>query len=175
MIELSRLPAEGVRERGAEAFLPLTEGGREGLRDVQWQVFALPSNADVFLEVKGEAIWEGTCSRCLEPFDLPVKLESQFLGSKDAELVARGSHTLGSQDLDVVYLPEPELDEEKLAKEQFELQLPMHPLCKEDCLGLCPQCGKNWNKGPCSCNPEVSKEPSALAKALQGLRLNLGP
>lgn len=173
MIDLSRLPAEGLRERGSEAFLPLGTDGKEGLRDAQWQVFALPSNQDVFLEVKGQAVWEGTCSRCLEPCDLPVHLESQFLGSKDGDLVARGAHTLGTQDLDVVYLPEPELDDRQLAKEQFELQLPMHPLCKEDCQGLCPTCGKNWNKGRCSCNPEITKAPSALAKALSGLRLNL--
>ena len=48
----------------------------------------------------------------------------------------------------------------------------MHPLCKEDCLGLCPQCGKNWNKGKCSCDPEAHKEPSALAKALSGIKLD---
>lgn len=173
MIDLSRLPAEGLRQSGSAALLPLTEGGKDALREASWQVFVMPSTPDVFLEVKGQAVWEGHCSRCLEPLDLPLVLESQFLGSKDPDLVARGSHALGTQDLDVVYLPETVLDEAQMAKEQFELQVPMHPLCKEECLGLCPQCGKNWNKGPCSCNPETTKEPSALAKALSGLRLNL--
>ena len=173
MINLSRLPAEGLRERGSVALLPLSGDGKEALRDASWEVFVLPSNQDFFLEVKGKAIWEGACSRCLEPLDLPLALSSQFMGSKDAELVARGVHALGTQDLDVVYLPETERDETALAIEQFELQVPMHPLCKEDCQGLCPQCGKNWNKGPCSCDPEFTKEPSALAKALAGLRLNL--
>ncbi len=153
MIDLSRLPAEGLREGGSASFLPLSADGKEGLREAAWEVFVLPSDQDFFLDVRGAAVWEGICSRCLEPFDLPLRLESQFLGSKDPDLVARGSHALGSQDLDVVYLPEPELDEAALAKEQFELQLPMHPLCKEDCLGLCPQCGKNWTQGPLTLNP----------------------
>jgi len=158
---------------GSVQLLELGEG--QALRDLNWQLFALPSDGDVFLDIKGAATLECTCSRCLEPFDLPVKLESQFIGSKDADLVARGSHVLGSQDLDVVYLPETEVDEADLVKEQFLLQLPMNPLCKEDCQGLCPQCGKNWNKGRCGCHPELDREPGALAQALSRLKLNLEP
>lgn len=173
MIELSQLGAEGLRMEGLEPLLPLE--GKEALREVRWSLFALPSGEDVFLEIRGEGICECTCSRCLEPFDRSLQITSQFLGSKDAELVARGSHTLGSQDLDVVFLPETEVDELELVREQFILQVPMNPLCKDECQGLCPRCGKNWNKGRCNCPPEAAKEPSALAKALSGLKLDLEP
>lgn len=171
MIDLATLPAEGLRLEGQVDRLSLE--GVEALRNVRWRFFALPSGNDLFLEVRGQAVWEGLCSRCLEPFDLPLTVNSQFLGSKDPELVARGSHTLGTQDLDVVFLPEACLDEEVLVKEQFQLQVPMHALCREDCMGLCPMCGKNWNKGLCQCKPESQNEPSVLAKALSGLRLDL--
>ena len=173
IIDLAKLPPGGLRSQGTEAVLPLE--GPDGLRDLAWSLFLLPSDPDVYVEVSGQAIWEGTCSRCLEPFDRPLSFRSQYLGSKDADLVARGSHTLGSQDLDVVFFPEPLLDEEVVVREQFQLQVPMHALCKEGCLGLCPQCGKNWNKGRCNCHPESQKAPSALAKALSGLKLNLEP
>lgn len=176
MIDLSRLPQEGLRLEGRlEHFLLEGKEGGEGLRELGYAVMVMPSGSDIFLEVKGQAKWEGLCSRCLEPFDRPLAVESQFLGSKDPDLVARGQHTLGTQDLDVVFLPEPELDELALVREQFELQIPMSPLCKEDCQGLCPACGKNWNKGKCTCRPEFQKEPSVLAKALSGLKLNLEP
>jgi uncharacterized protein len=171
VIELAKLGAEGLRLEGLEPHLALD--GKDALREVRWSLFALPSGDDVFLEIRGEAIWECTCSRCLEPFDQDLAIASQFLGSKDAELVARGSHNLGTQDLDVVFLPESELDELALVREQFMLHVPMHPLCKEECQGLCPRCGKNWNKGHCTCPPEVQTEPSALAKALSGLKLDL--
>ncbi len=171
MIELAKLGADGLRLEGREARLPLE--GQDALREVRWQLFALPSGGDVFLEVKGEAIWECACSRCLEPFEQGLKISSQFLGSKDADLVARGSHTLGSQDLDVVFLPEQEIDELALVREQFMLNVPMHPVCKDECQGLCPRCGKNWNKGRCNCSLESPQEPSALAKALSGLKLHL--
>jgi uncharacterized protein len=172
MIDLSQLTAEGLRLDGTLGTLPLGDGS--SLRSVDWRLLVMPSGTDLFMEVKGSGIWEGSCSRCLEPMDLPIAVESQFLGSKDAELAVRGSHAIGSQDLDVVFIPEPVLDEISFVQEQFHLQVPMHPLCKDDCEGLCPQCGKNWNKGRCLCRPELSKEPSALAKALAGLKLNLG-
>lgn len=174
MIDLHKLPPEGLRIEGAEPRLALE--GEAGLRDVAWSVFVLPSDGDVFLEVKGRGLWEGTCSRCLVPLDRTLTVSSQFLGSRDGELVARGSHTLGSQDLDVVFLPEDTLDELALVREQFELQAPMHPLCEETCKGLCPTCGKNWNKGPCQCRPESLRGPSAfsraLTKALGGIKLD---
>ncbi len=174
MIDLHRLPPEGLRLSGSVDLLPL-EGGA-GLRDLTWSLFVLPSGQDVFLDVRGTATWEGACSRCLAPLDRSLSVASQFLGSGDPELVARGSHTLGAQDLDVVFLPEDSLDELALAREQFELQAPMHPLCSEACKGLCPVCGKNWNKGPCQCRSGAAQGPSALgralSRALEGIKLD---
>lgn len=174
MIHLRKLPLEGLRLKGTTERLALE--GEVSLRDLDWSVFALASNGDIFLEVKGQAVWQGACSRCLAPLDRPLLVESQFLGSKDPDLVGRGYHTLGSQDLDVVFLPEDSLDEGELVREQFELHAPMHPLCTEACKGLCPSCGKNWNKGPCTCSPDAVQAPSALnqalAKALAGIRLD---
>ena len=178
MIDLHKLPPEGLRVTGTTEQVGLE--GEVSLRDLAWSVFALRSDGgDVFLEVKGQGTWQGACSRCLAPLDRAMAVESQFLGSKDADLVGRGSHTLGSQDLDVVFLPEDTLDEAELVREQFELHAPMHPLCAEACKGLCPSCGKNWNKGPCQCRPEADKAPSALnqalAKALAGIKLDPEP
>ncbi|HJW71631.1 MAG TPA: YceD family protein [Geothrix sp.] len=174
MMDLHHLPPEGLRLKGTTERVEL-EGG-VSLRDLDWSVFALASDGDVFLEVKGHAIWQGACSRCLTPLDRTLRVESQFLGSKDSDLVARGSHNLGTQDLDVVFLPEERIDEAELVREQFELQAPMHPLCTDNCQGLCPTCGKNWNKGLCHCPPEGEQAPSALnkalTKALAGIKLD---
>jgi uncharacterized protein len=148
---------------------------REALRGLHWRMFAQPSKKDVFFDIQAEAIYEGTCCRCLEPIDKKTAICAQFLGSTDSDLVARGSHTLGTQDLDVVYLPEEVIDEEALIKEQFILQRPMQLLCREDCLGLCPYCGKNLNKGQCQCRPEYNRTPGALAKALAGIKLDMNP
>ena len=171
MIDLSKLPAEGFRLEGSAGCVQMEKN--EVLRDLRWQVFSQPSGMDIFFDIQAEAVYEAACCRCLEPIDKPAALRAQFLGSPDPDLVARGSHTLGTQDLDVVYLPEEMLDEEALVREQFILQRPMHLLCKEDCLGLCPQCGKNLNKGRCQCHPEHSKTPGALARALSEVKLDM--
>ena len=143
MIDLTQLPADGLRLDGSLGALPMGDGN--ALRGVNWRLLVMPSGPDFFMEIKGDAVWEGACSRCLEPLDLPLTVESQFLGSKDPDLVVRGA----------------------------QLQAPMHPLCREACEGLCPECGKNLNKGRCTCRLELRKGPGVLAKALVGLKLNL--
>jgi uncharacterized protein len=171
VIELAKLSAEGCRLEGEAKALSLE--GEDSIRDLRWSLRVLPSGQDFFLDIQGEGIWEGSCNRCMELFERPIKVDTQFLGSKDPELVAGGSRTLGSQDLDVIFLPEPLLDEEAMVREQFLLQIPMAHLCKETCEGLCPICGKNWNKGHCQCHPEYQKEAGPLAKALSKLNLHL--
>ncbi len=53
--------------------------------------------------------------------------------------------------------------------EEFVLSLPVKPLCRPDCKGLCPQCGKNLNTGSCSC---VHEEGDPRMAALRGLKIN---
>lgn len=171
MIDRHKLPPEGLRLTGALPELALE--GEDRVLDAAFEVFLLPSGQDLFIDVKGTGAWQGACSRCLSPLDRPLAVSAQYIASPDPDLARRGEHTLGSQDLDVVFLPEAELDEADLAREQFELQAPAHPLCQEDCKGLCPVCGKNWNKGPCACPSEALKPEGALARALKGVRLDL--
>jgi uncharacterized protein len=163
VIDLPKITESGLRLEGSLAHVQLV--GDEALVSLGWNLFILPSGQDFFFDVQARAVYECTCCRCLEPTDVPLAVHSQFLGSRDKDLVARGSHTLGTQDLDVVYMPEETLDEEAFLREQLVLQLPMQALCKEDCLGLCSACGKNWNKGPCGCRPEHARTQGALARA----------
>lgn len=58
---------------------------------------------------------------------------------------------LTGDDLDVVFFDEPVLPFEEIAREQVLIGLPMKPLCREDCRGLCPSCGTDLNTGTCAC------------------------
>ena len=58
--------------------------------------------------------------------------------------------------------PDGKLDLSQLALEDVFLSLPSKLLCKEDCKGICPQCGKNLNEGPCGCKKEVDPRLAAL-------------
>ena len=49
-----------------------------------------------------------------------------------------------------------------MLREQFVLAVPFAPLCREDCKGLCPQCGIDLNTGTCACEKPVDPRLAAL-------------
>jgi uncharacterized protein len=95
------------------------------------------------------------CSRCLEPFLMPVaaafdlRYLPEGVGAADGDESEDGE--LGDDDTSAAYYGDEEIDLGALIREQFYLALPMKPLCREDCKGLCPQCGTNLNTDTCRC------------------------
>ena len=86
------------------------------------------------------------CARCLDEFDQPVS-------ARVAELYHYPPESAPPDSL--VVSDDVHLDLTPLVREDFWLSIPMHALCRPDCKGLCPQCGTNWNEGPCDCRDEV--------------------
>lgn len=68
---------------------------------------------------------------------------------------------------DYIILPDLVLDVDALAEEDLVLNLPSKVLCKDDCKGLCPQCGKNLNDGPCDCKEPVDPRLAGLLSLLE--------
>ncbi len=96
-----------------------------------------------------EATLQCDCSRCLEPFDVPVaaELDSVFLPA--AETAGDGEQEVRDDDLGVSFYRDEQIDLGEVMREQFILALPMKPLCRESCKGLCPVCGVNRNREDC--------------------------
>jgi uncharacterized protein len=102
-----------------------------------------------------------TCGRCAEPFELPVDTEidltyvpqpqAQPSGHVSAKAVDPEIE-LSAEDLTTAYYRDHVLDFAEMLREQFYLALPMRPLCREDCKGLCPHCGTNLNIATCDCD-----------------------
>jgi len=95
------------------------------------------------------------CRRCLEPVESEVDEHVDLLFAPPAE---------GDEDVDdgeVYPLPArgDDLDLTGAVREQVLLQAPQFTLCREDCRGLCPTCGKDLNQGPCECVPEAAPGP----------------
>jgi uncharacterized protein len=100
------------------------------------------------------------CSRCLEPFGVPVDaaFDVMFLPA-EANVGRAGARDdddeeVREDDLGVSFYRDDTIDLGELMREQFYLALPMKPLCREDCQGLCPVCGINRNRETCSCRSE---------------------
>ena len=126
---------------------------------------AVPDGSDVSVEVVVELVhggvlvsgavtapWEGACRRCLGPARgvLRSKVRELFEENGDPEVVYR----MGRATLDL----------EPLVRDAVLLDLPLAPLCRPGCAGLCPVCGANRNDTACTCErAERSRGPwSAL-------------
>ena len=102
---------------------------------------------------------EAVCSRCLESFVRPqtIEIEEEFLPVVD---VLTGAPLPEPEDADAFRLTAQHLLELDEAIRQYGiLESPLQPLCKEDCKGLCSNCGANRNLGPCECEATTVAGP----------------
>jgi uncharacterized protein len=128
--------------------------------------FALHKDKDRFRLV-GSAVTELElpCSRCLESFRMPVNTEFDLRYHPASEMSQDEEREVEEDDLETSYYRDDQIDLNELLREQFYLVLPMKPLCREDCKGLCVQCGTNLNTGTCDCS--VSTNDPRLAPLRQ--------
>jgi DUF177 domain-containing protein len=98
------------------------------------------------------------CSRCVEPY--PFANTSNFhvrFRPRPAALVdGEDVEITEPEELDVEFYTERSVPLRDLAFEQVQLSIPMKPLCDENCLGLCTQCGANRNRESCRCEESVA-------------------
>ena len=134
----------------------------------QVKVTTLRDNVLVQGDVTAEVSLE--CSRCLELFDLPVEatLEEQFQPTIDVYSeapVRRDEHEQNDQafDIDANHM----MDLTEPVRQALLVALPMKPLCREDCKGICPQCGANLNESDCGHTEESVDDRWSGLRALQ--------
>lgn len=92
------------------------------------------------------------CSRCAKEYDYPY--DAPFSAYYERAGKGEKEQELHPADLEVNFIEGDELDTADLLLGQIVLELPMQPLCSEDCKGLCPKCGADLNLGPCNCSTE---------------------
>ena len=113
------------------------------------------------VEVEGQVRVTATvpCSRCLEPVALPLAARFAVTFSKTPTAVTdeeSGEEVeLSAEDLGLIPFSGDEIDLTEAIQEQVVMALPLQPLCRLDCRGLCPQCGTDLNNETCQCEPEV--------------------
>lgn len=111
--------------------------------------------------------YEATCARCLAP------VSGEF--TLDLEKTVAPRNLLGDLDEDrlddYAIIEDGFLDMDEPLKEQLEMEFPLRFLCKEDCKGLCPKCGKNLNEGKCGCSlKEIDPRLAPLQKILDAMK-----
>ena len=121
------------------------------------------TNTGKHLAVEGDvsADFEFTCSRCLRPFRRAV---TAHIEERLPLLLSRATQEQLDECLDGLtpIWQDDVLDVGELVRQYVELALPMAPLCRPDCKGICPICGKDLNEGPCECERPVDARLSQL-------------
>ena len=164
VIRVSEIPDDGLQIEEVEA-LP------HPFPDASWTL------EQVFLHIKRngeEVLVRGhlaarvpqVCGRCLQAFTFRVAPE---VGTRFAPS-PRGRRDEGREltadDLELDFYAGDLLDLDRLIQTEVMLGLPMKPLCREECRGLCPVCGGNRNSNSCACGVQLSDPRLAALKTL---------
>lgn len=106
------------------------------------------------------------CSRCLAPY--PFANEEEFsLLLYPRRPVAETEIEMDREDFDAYFYDDPVVPVAPIAEERIQMAVPMKPLCREECRGLCPRCGSDLNVSECGC---VVDEIDPRWRALQLLK-----
>ncbi len=170
LIDIPRLPPEGL---DLDEPLDATSLHLEGEPEFQLRPGArlrahveLVDGTTVHLRGRLTATVEPECGRCLERYGCGLSQELDlFFLPRVAERPEEQEEEVGLGDHEVVvgYYDGDRLDLGEVVREQIFLSLPLKPLCRDDCRGLCPTCGRNRNTDPCGCPAPPEPEDPRLA------------
>lgn len=91
------------------------------------------------------------CARCLEPVVQDVKRDFELLYRPLGIDAGREELSVTGAEAEIGYYSNNGVLIEDVLREQVLLALPLKAICRQDCKGLCPHCGKNLNVETCSC------------------------
>jgi len=98
------------------------------------------------------------CRRCLADTRVHVQDESHVIFAEEGSVEAE------DPDVYVLDARSIQIDLRPVVREQWLLNVPSYAVCREDCKGFCPTCGKNLNEGPCDCPESQDSRWDALRK-----------
>jgi len=108
------------------------------------------------------------CARCLDPVQVPVNRDFDLLYRPAGSDIGEDKEVeLQDRDAAISYYEGEGLELAEIVREQLLLAVPIKTVCREECKGLCPHCGKNLNTGECEC-AQSATDPRW--EALKGLK-----
>jgi uncharacterized protein len=167
-IKVADIPVEGLNIELAEES-PEFEALDEDIRvtgPVRARLSLKKVGVTVYLTGSIDATLELVCSRCGGSFKFPANAELK-LDLNPVETVSREDEKeLQAGDLEVEFYKDGIIGLTDFIREQLLLLVPMKPLCRVDCRGLCQYCGQDKNQGECDCEPPAGHPGLAGLKDL---------
>jgi uncharacterized protein len=143
------------------------------LGPVTWRGQVVFADPGYFLRARLSYEQTLSCNRCLKPIVEHAESDVELMILVERLAEPGGEHALNERDLGILYLADERLEMDPILIEQLQLNIPMKPLCRADCRGLCPVCGADRNVGACSCE-ESHVDPRWEALAALKSRLEDG-
>ena len=109
------------------------------------------SGNEVFVNGHVDTRAQVECDRCLKPVELPVSTDFALEYITGAEYASSGTAELTEAEMSVSVFDGHAIDVDEVVKEQILLAVPTRMLCRDDCKGICPECGRDLNTGECNC------------------------
>jgi uncharacterized protein len=134
-----------------------TLGGDLELRELHGNVNVGKTPQGLIAQGKFSAVTTLNCARCLTDFEQELDWEFTELYAFDQRSIT---------DSGLLLPDDAHLDVEELLREYALLEIPINPLCKPDCQGLCAECGQNLNEKDCGHRPDEPDSPFAKLKDL---------
>lgn len=109
------------------------------------------------------------CCRCLKPFDLSIDTEFNATAIPRNDALPSGTEEkeeieLGPEEMDVIHYSGDNIDLDMEVAQQIIMAIPIKPLCRESCEGLCSRCGIDLNTSTCQCDQKSKESPFAALK-----------
>ena len=145
VVDLRRLalrPGEELREEHEVEIAPLELGGQRYVAvpdSVPSELTVARATNGTVLRLRLTVQLHGPCYRCLEDASLDQAVDAREYQAEDAQ---------GDEELESAYVDDGRLDVSQWVRDSIALALPDKILCRPDCAGLCPVCGKNLNHEP---------------------------
>jgi uncharacterized protein len=106
---------------------------------------------EVFVNGQIDTRAQVECDRCLQPVELPVNADFALDYMSGSDYESSQAAELTEAELSVSVFDGKAIDVDEIVKEQILLAVPTRMLCREDCKGICPECGIDRNTGDCTC------------------------
>jgi len=135
-------------------------------RPVRGEVTLINLGRSILADATYESAVRAECGRCLEPaiIDLSGRLQEEFVPTVDVRTGVRLPSVAEDEAFPIDAEHVLHLDE--AVRQHLIMALPMQPLCRPDCRGLCVSCGIDLNRGTCDCAHEVADSPFGVLSLL---------
>lgn len=137
------------------------------LSPVRWNGQVVFADPGYYLKARLSYEQTLSCIRCLQPIVERVEPEVELMIVQERPHAGGGERELKEDELGVLTVEGEVLETDPILVEQLQLNVPMKPLCRPDCGGLCPVCGADRNVGACSCQEETADPRWAGLAALK--------